>query len=231
MVAQDGGVPWAWGVPRAWRGAAVPPPAGPAAATAAIDAAIVHTPFERVAVQAASQRVSLLAADAASGAAAGGGEEGEGAAADAQAAADAEVVVLAFMVALAVPETRRRLEAWVDVEALERLKQAAEALVAAEAGEPSSHEPRPRLARHATGTDRAVAVRRARAARAARARARGAAAAAASLPRRQAAATRLARDGAAATLQLLFLTDAAARALGDAATSHGRLQREVKPQP
>ena len=52
--------------------------------------------------------------------------------------------------------------------------------------------------------------------------------AAASLSRRQAAATRLARDGAAATLQLLFQTDAAARVLGDAASSHGRLQGEVK---
>ena len=39
---------------------------------------------------------------------------------------------------------------------------------------------------------------------------------------------RLARDGAAATLQLLFQTDEAARVLGDAASSHGRLQGEVK---
>jgi hypothetical protein len=179
---------------------------------------------------ASPQGSSSPAADALSDAAAAGGEEGEGAAVDKQAAADAEAVVLAFMAALAVPEARRRLGAWVDVAALERLKQAAEAAVAAEAAEPSSHEPRSRtsLARHATGSDRAAGARRARAARAARARARGAAAAAASLSRRQAAAARLARDGAAATLQLLFQTDTAARMLADAATCHGRLPGEVR---
>ena len=185
----------------------------------------------------ASRQASLPTAGAAGDAAAGGGGGGgggEGAAADAQAAAETEAVVLAFMEAVAVPETRRRLGAWVNVEALERLKQAAEAAEQAVAGgEPSSHapasdEPRPRSARHATGTDRAVGVRRSRAARALRARARGAVATAAGLARREAAAARLACDGAAATLELLFGTDAAARALEEAAIAHGKLPREVK---